>query len=179
MHIHKANQYIDILREYYYLDSEGNLRYKKQGYLNRYSKDDLVKAHFDTMGYLNIVIPTIRTKGNGCASVKLAHVIWVFSGNTLPNNMCLDHIDGNRSNNKLSNLRLVTVRQNNKNRRKRSDNTSGITGICWNKSHKTWCIRKTIYGKRLTTYRKDLKEAKKVLENFLKLDDEYTERHGK
>lgn len=179
MHIHKVNLYIEILKEYYYLDSEENLRYKKQGYHGRYKKDDLVKQHLDNLGYLNVTIPTIRTKGNGCASVKVAHLVWILSEKILPNNMQLDHIDGNKSNNKISNLRLVNQRKNNKNRCKRSDNTSGITGICWNISHNAWCIRRTVNGKRLATYRKDLNEAKKVLEEFTKLDPEYTNRHGK
>lgn len=41
----------------------------------------------------------------------------------------VDHEDGNGINNKFSNLRLVNHRENSKNRRKRSNNTSGVTGV--------------------------------------------------
>ena len=93
--------------------------------------------------------------------------------------MELDHIDDNRLNNSITNLRLVNRMKNSKNRKKRCDNTSGITGICWNTGHNAWCIRRTVKGKRLVTYRKDFEEAKQVLAYFTSLDPDYTARHGK
>ena len=52
--------------------------------------------------------------------------------------MQIDHIDGNRENNVISNLRLVNNRENTMNRRKRNDNTSGITGVSWDKNAGKW-----------------------------------------
>ena len=46
-------------------------------------------------------------------------------------------------------------------------------------SHNAWCIRRTVKGKRLATYRKDFEEAKKALAYFTSLDPDYTARHGK
>lgn len=40
-----------------------------------------------------------------------------------------DHIDKCRFNNRFENLRIVTPRQNSRNQTKRSDNTSGMTGV--------------------------------------------------
>lgn len=176
---HKAVKYKDILEEFYYLDSQGNLRYKSKGYYDRYNEDSLVKTRLSDTGYCLVHIPKIRNKSNGSISVYLAHVVWVLSGKQFPKDKELDHIDGNRLNNHISNLRLVNRTVNSKNRKKRSDNTSGITGICWNKAHNSWCIRRTVKGKRLATYRKTLEEAKQVLEKFTALDPDYTKRHGK
>ena len=176
---HYVNQYFDILKDFYYLDSEENLRYKKEGYKKRYKKDDLVKTQLSTAGYLKVHIPLIRNKANGSVCINLAHLVWRLSGKDLPDNLELDHIDGNRTNNKLSNLRLVNRRINSRNRKKRSDNTSGYTGISWNKSHQAFAIRKTIGTKRLATYRKTLEEAIEALKYFESLDSTYTKRHGK
>lgn len=171
-------QYLSILQQYYYLDSNDILRYKHDGYLNRYKANDTVRYSVRG-GYKLIIVPTVRNKANGSTSVRYAHIVWYFHGNTIPKGMELDHIDGNRLNNSITNLRLVNRTKNNKNRKKRSDNTSGITGICWNKAHNAWCIRRTVKGKRLATYRKDFEEAKKALAYFTSLDPDYTARHGK
>ena len=56
----------------------------------------------------------------------------------------IDHIDGNRSNNLISNLREATRNQNAHNAKKRKDNTSGIKGIHWDKKRNKWraCFEK-------------------------------------
>jgi hypothetical protein len=51
-----------------------------------------------------------------------------------PEEKTVDHEDGNSFNNKIWNLRLATHKQNNHNRRKHNNNTSGVTGVYWDKS---------------------------------------------
>jgi hypothetical protein len=50
----------------------------------------------------------------------------------------VDHIDGNRLNNKKSNLRIVNNAQNAFNMQKAKHNTSGYKGVSWHKGHKNW-----------------------------------------
>ena len=51
----------------------------------------------------------------------------------------VDHIDGDKSNNKINNLRLATKSQNGANRvNLPSNNTSGAIGVCWDKKPKMW-----------------------------------------
>jgi hypothetical protein len=50
----------------------------------------------------------------------------------------IDHIDGNPLNNKRSNLREVTNRQNCLNQKITKRNTSGYKGVCWSKFNKKW-----------------------------------------
>ncbi len=50
----------------------------------------------------------------------------------------VDHKDRNPLNNQRSNLRTASFAQNNVNKEKRSDNTSGYTGVFWAKYNKKW-----------------------------------------
>ena len=59
----------------------------------------------------------------------------------------IDHIDGNRQNNKIENLREVTRSENNWNQKLSIKNTSGIKGVNWNKKTKKWSARLKILGK--------------------------------
>ena len=59
-----------------------------------------------------------------------------------------DHIDRNPLNCRRSNLRIATQRQNTMNRSKMKNNTSGITGVVWNKRDEMWIAFINIDGKK-------------------------------
>ena len=61
----------------------------------------------------------------------------------------VDHIDNNRSNNHITNLRWATCKENNQNTTKRSDNTSGSKGVSWRKNTQKRQAYITINGKKL------------------------------
>lgn len=46
-------------------------------------------------------------------------------------NHVVDHIDGNKANNKISNLRKVAWRDNCENRKMSINNVTGVTGVSW------------------------------------------------
>lgn len=52
---------------------------------------------------------------------------------------CVDHINGDRGDNRIANLRPANVSQNMANARKRKDNKSGYKGVSWNRRDKRWC----------------------------------------
>ncbi len=54
------------------------------------------------------------------------------------NKKCVDHIDGDRTNNKLINLRYATYSENSCNQKLSNRNTSGAKGVCYDKSKKKW-----------------------------------------
>jgi AP2 domain len=58
-----------------------------------------------------------------------------------------DHKDGDGLNNRRSNLRPATTVENNRNRRLRSDNTSGYKGVYWHKQAKCWRAKISVDGK--------------------------------
>ena len=51
-----------------------------------------------------------------------------------------DHNDGNGLNNQRKNLRPATNQQNRQNQRLRSDNTSGVKGVNWDKLSHKWKV---------------------------------------
>ena len=60
----------------------------------------------------------------------------------------VDHIDGDKSNNKINNLRLASKSENGRNRvNLPSNNTSGVIGVCWDKKAKKWKAYIMINGK--------------------------------
>jgi hypothetical protein len=55
-----------------------------------------------------------------------------------PPNTVVDHKDGNPLNNRRSNLRFCTQRQNTYNRRLNTNSTSGYKGVHWHKRNRVW-----------------------------------------
>lgn len=56
-------------------------------------------------------------------------------------NMMVDHIDGNKKNNRRNNLRIATKSQNNWNAKLRKDNTSGAKGVSFDKNKNKWVVQ--------------------------------------
>lgn len=75
-----------------------------------------------------------------------AHRIVMGVGNYEINNQ-IDHINGNTLDNRKQNLRVVTSRQNGLNSSIRKDNTSGVTGVYWDKKKQKWLSRVFENGK--------------------------------
>ena len=57
---------------------------------------------------------------------------------------CVDHRDGDRTNNHHENLRATTQSENSRNKKKRSDGLSVYKGVSWHKQMKKWYARISI-----------------------------------
>ena len=80
--------------------------------------------------------------------VYRAHrLAWLYMEGYFPKNICIDHINRNPSDNKWKNLRLISMQCNIRNAKKQRNNTSGITGIYWNKIFKKWISQIKIMNK--------------------------------
>ncbi|MBK5242133.1 hypothetical protein [Clostridium sp.] len=62
-------------------------------------------------------------------------------------NIVADHKNRNKMDNKLNNLRAISASENEVNKRMQSNNTSGVTGVTWDKSRNKWKVMLNIYGK--------------------------------
>ena len=81
----------------------------------------------------------IRLYNNGASKLYLIHrlVAEAFCEN-INNYNVVDHIDRNTKNNFYKNLRWCTTEINGKNKKIKSDNNSGITGIFFDPSRNKW-----------------------------------------
>ena len=93
-----------------------------------------VAGSLDGDGYLQIKV---------CSRKYRAHrLAWLHVYGEWPTDQ-IDHINRNRSDNRIANLREVTNKQNLQNTGKRSNNTSGHPGVRWHKRASKWraCIK--------------------------------------
>lgn len=61
----------------------------------------------------------------------------------------IDHINGDRSDNRIANLRLASRVQNLANRQKQKDTSSKYKGVYWNKKEKKWKASIRTEGKKI------------------------------
>ena len=80
-----------------------------------------------------------------------------------PANLQVDHINGNKLDNRQSNLRLATNSQNQANTNKRRDNTSGYKGITFYPRNNKWGARLQVNGiRKWLGLFDDIQEAKNI-----------------
>ena len=70
---------------------------------------------------------------------KAHRLAWLYVNGETPQNL-IDHIDGNRSNNKISNLRESTYQTNSENYKTPKTNKSGVKNVSWYKNLNKWVV---------------------------------------
>lgn len=104
--------------DYFLIDIEDVDKIKKYTWhRNKYRRDYITankRSHYD---------------GRSGGSIQVARYIM-----DCPKNMVVDHINGNISDNRKSNLRICTHQQNSCNVQIKGNNTSGHNGVYWDKS---------------------------------------------
>jgi HNH endonuclease/AP2 domain len=85
---------------------------------------------------------TYVQSGSGRNSVLLHRVVVCP-----PNDMVVDHINGDTLDNRHQNLRWATRAENLRNRKIGKNNTSGYKGVSWVKSANRWRAKITLNGK--------------------------------
>jgi hypothetical protein len=128
---------VDLLNHLFEYDKEtGNLIWKiQQRGIRKGSIAGSVKSH----GYLCV--------GINYKSYRAHRLIFLMHKGYLPKT--IDHINGDRLDNRIENLRAATVGQNQHNRKTNANNTSGYKGVSWNKACKKWLSQIKLEGKRI------------------------------
>lgn len=87
----------------------------------------------------------------------LHRLAWLYVYGKWPSRS-IDHINGNPTDNRMSNLRECTQTQNMRNARIRKDNTSGIKGVYWVKKEQKWRAFINVGGKLIILGTFEMKE---------------------
>lgn len=95
---------------------------------------------------------------------SVQYLVWELFGKELEDGKIIDHINGNRQDNRIHNLRLCTYSQNNMNRTIPSHSTTGVKGLTYHVKEERWYGSITVLGKRY--YKKSKDRA--VVEEWLK-----------
>lgn len=110
--------------------------------------------------------------------IKAHRLAWFIAFGVLPEGQ-IDHINQCKSDNRIENLRDVSTSLNMRNTARRADNTSGVTGVHWDKRREKWQAYVTVNS---VTYRlgrfTDLAEAEKAVRR-LRSKHGFTEIHGR
>lgn len=122
------------------------------------------------VGYRYITLP-------GCSSATPEHrVIWAMTNGNWPD--VIDHINGDKLDNRFINLRNVTQKVNMSNAAMWSHNTSGTTGVCWDKRAGRWTAKIKVSRKLINLKSgPSFEEAAKVRKEAEVLYG-FTARHG-
>lgn len=185
--------------DYFYYDetSPTYLRWKVDVFGGRKQSSVIMRAG-DVAGGLKFDKEGKKT----CCAVKLKYkvyqvhrIIWEMFKETIPSKKEIDHLDGNPHNNILSNLFCKTKRGNARNRKQRTDNKTGVTGVSYCSTPgkesfvASWMTEEgkyknnrfsvSKYGKELAFQLAVSKRKEKLMElNKVTQDDKYTDRHG-
>ena len=95
---------------------------------------ELVNAyhwHVDNAGYART---NIWSGGRKSAAPRMHRLIL----GDVDSKLHIDHINGNKLDNRKSNLRICTASENARNRGKQRNNTSGYKGVCYDKARQKW-----------------------------------------
>lgn len=160
---------VDLLRHFIDINlSDGSMRWKHRhrhhfksdvsfkGWNTRYAGKPTFKST-DGRGYLRASIQDKDYK---------AHIVaWALYHSEWPRGE-VDHINGNKKDNSLNNLRLATSSQNKMNVSPRIGGSSSHKGVCWVSTRGKWEARITANGKTLRLgYFDDENEAARAYKN--------------
>lgn len=155
----------------FWVEKSGEGRYQR-AFNARYAGKEITSVSGN--GYKQI-----RFCLNGRTHHAVFHrLVWYMATGEMPSGV-IDHIDGDKRNNSIKNLRDVTQSINMRNAMRRSDNKSGVAGIHWSSDKKSWVVQGVdSFGKHMHVgIYKDRVKAEECLCAF-KLKNSYTERHG-
>jgi len=127
------------LENVYGLELYDNYEINQEGVLRNLKTNRILKGVIGKDGYVRFCLKQDGSQKNVFKHCLIAE-LFVWNPDDLP---CVDHIDRNKLNNAVENLRWCSLSENNRNRSMSKRNTSGEMNIhkCFIKGHPYWGIK--------------------------------------
>jgi len=153
---------LGIIEVFRRIDEFDNYMVSSYGNVKNIKNRRILKPFINSGGYYNV---TLCKNGKG-KNLSVHRLIAIAFIDNPKKKLCVDHVDNNRLNNNVNNLRWVTNQENNQNRSISSKNTSGVKGVTFDKVHKKWKAFINIDGKYISvgyyTILEDAKQARQT-----------------
>ena len=131
---------------------------------------NILKPLLGKNGYKHYCLSYTNENGKRKQRLEYQHRLLGLYHILNPNNKPhIDHIDGNKQNNNIDNLRWVTRSENLRNQKKAVNKSSVYKGVFYDKSRKKWrsCIEVNKLRKELGRFETE-KEASDARDNYIK-----------
>jgi len=124
----------------------------------------------ESSGYLQVKVNRV--------SYRVHRIIYKLLRGDFNEELQIDHINRNRADNRIENLRLVTTEENCRNQKRRTNNTSGHSGVYWFCVQNNW--RATIYINGRKAFLGSFKKKEDAVAARKKAEKEagYSDTHG-
>lgn len=104
------------------------------------SRKGAVAGYQNRLGYWHVTCLGMEHKAHRLA--------WLYVNGRWPRDQ-LDHINGIRNDNRITNLRECSREENYQNKAPYRNNTSGFTGVMWHEPNQAWLARIGVGGRKL------------------------------
>lgn len=121
----------EFVRECFNYNPETGILTRAKRTSNRVNVGDFA-GYKNKSGYLMVQV--------GGVLCSVHRVVWLYVHGYWPNGH-VDHINRNTTDNRLSNLRVLTPSENQHNSRMPKNNTSGFIGVNWNADMRKWTAK--------------------------------------
>jgi hypothetical protein len=148
------------MEEFRELEQYPGYKIGNRGTILGYYKKPL--AHTRCVNGYKYVSIVVQSKHKTVLLHRLIGLAWICNPE---NKSCIDHINRDRGDNRIENLRWVTKIENGQNPSIRANNKSKTTGLSFIPSKNLWAVQKQIFGK---PYRRCFKERADA-EEYLRL----------
>ena len=131
---------IQAMSEFIDYNSETGTMIWKKVLSNRTKAGALCGANVDSKGYARVCFAGKQYRAH--------RVAWALFYGVDPDRQ-IDHINGDRQDNRIENLRLATNTQNSRNTKLSRNNTSGVTGVTFSTAAQKWIAQITVSRKNV------------------------------